>query len=114
MQVSNNFLFQHQLLLSKIWFKVHHGSEKQADIIWAWYEFNLETKDSETEGWWLGWANLVKPSLDDGRNIEANQEGDDSVSDHHVGIELQEDSLGPQLADIDVESLSVGRIDIWL
>ena len=60
------------------------------------------------------WADLVKPSLDDGRDIESNQEGDDSVSDHHVGIELHEDSLGPELADVDVESLGIRPIDIWL
>ena len=62
----------------------------------------------------MSWSNLVKPSLDDRRDIKANQKGDDSVGDHHVGIELQEDSLGPQLADIDVESLSIRPIDIWL
>ena len=112
MQVSNNFLFQHQLLLSIVCFEVHHRPEKQTDIIWAWHEFNLEKKSQKMKGHEL--PNLVKPSLHDGGNIEANQEGDDSVSDHHVGIELQEDSLGPQLADIDVESLSIRRIDIWL
>ena len=62
----------------------------------------------------MSWSNLVKPSLDDGRNIESNQKGDDSVGDHHVGIELQEDSLGPQLADIDVESVSIRLVDIGL
>ena len=59
-------------------------------------------------------VNLVKPSLDDGWNIEADQEGDDPVGDHHVGVELHEDSLGPQLADIDVESLSLSLIDVGL
>ena len=62
----------------------------------------------------MNWSNLVKPALHDGWNIESNQEGDDSVCDHHVGIELQEDSLCPELADIDVKSLSHRLVDIGL
>ena len=62
----------------------------------------------------MSWADLVKPSLDDGWNIEANQKGDDSVGYHHVGIELHEDGLRPELADVDVESLGIRPIDIWL
>ena len=56
MQVSNNFLFQHQLLLSIVWFKVHHCSEKQTDIIRTWYEFDLVKKAQKVKGY-----ELVKP-----------------------------------------------------
>ena len=49
-QVSNNFLFQHQLLLSIVWFKVHHRPEKETDIIGAWDQFNLQTKTQKMKG----------------------------------------------------------------
>ena len=57
-------------------------------------------------------SHLVEPSFDDGGDVEADQESDDPVSDHHVGIELHEHRLGEQLADVQVDGDRHGVIDI--
>ena len=57
-------------------------------------------------------SDLVKPSPHNGGHVEADEESDDSVCYHHVGIELQEHLLGEQLTHIYVNGLSHSLIDI--